>query len=58
MKNQGYGKDYKYPHNYAGHQIDENYLPETLQGVSFYQPSNQGEEKALRDTLNEGKSKT
>ncbi len=58
MKNQGYGKDYKYPHNYAGHQIGENYLPETLQGVSFYQPSNQGEEKALRDTLNEGKSKT
>ncbi|MDP7038885.1 MAG: replication-associated recombination protein A, partial [Myxococcota bacterium] len=46
------------PHNYSGHQVDEHYLPETLQGVSFYQPSDQGEEKVLLEKLNESKSKT
>ena len=36
MKNLGYGKDYKYPHNFEGHIIKgETYLPEELKGKKF-----------------------
>jgi len=37
MKKWGYGKEYKYPHNYKGHKIDdENYLPDRIKGKKFY----------------------
>jgi putative ATPase len=47
MKGLGYGKDYKYPHDYANHFTMENYLPDTLQGKRFYFPGNQGFEKDI-----------
>ena len=37
MKKWGYGKGYKYPHNYEGHKVEnENYLPEQIKGKKFY----------------------
>ncbi|MEW6698217.1 MAG: replication-associated recombination protein A [Bacillota bacterium] len=36
---------YKYPHNYPGHCVEQQYLPEPLQGVTYYRPSDQGKEK-------------
>ncbi|MEA3313987.1 MAG: replication-associated recombination protein A [Caldisericota bacterium] len=37
MKKWGYGKGYKYPHNYEGHKVEnENYLPERIKGKKFY----------------------
>lgn len=44
MKQMGYGKDYKYPHHFAGHYVEEEYLPEQLQGRRYYIRSGQGEE--------------
>ncbi len=46
MQEQGYGKDYKYPHNFEGHKVKgETYLPEKLEGKKYYHPTKQGKEK-------------
>lgn len=45
MKNLGYGKGYKYPHNFKGHWVEEEYLPEKLRGKRYYFPSSSGKEK-------------
>ena len=36
MKDMGYGKEYKYPHDYAGHHVEQQYLPERLAGMKYY----------------------
>jgi putative ATPase len=47
MKAQGYGKDYKYAHNFAGHIVQQQYLPPALAGKHFYTPADQGYEKQI-----------
>lgn len=37
MKQQGYGVDYLYPHDYPEHFVLQNYLPEELKGTKLYQ---------------------
>ncbi len=37
MKQQGYGVDYLYPHNYPEHFVKQDYLPPELQGTQLYQ---------------------
>jgi putative ATPase len=51
MKDLGYGKGYKYPHNFPGHYIEENYLPENLRGSIYYRPTNQGYEGEIKKRL-------
>ena len=51
MKKIGYGKNYKYPHDFDNHFIDENYLPEELKGKQYYLPTENGLEKGLKDRL-------
>lgn len=36
MKQQNYGKDYKYPHDFPNNHIKETYLPDTLSGSQFF----------------------
>lgn len=43
----GHGKDYRYPHDYPGHYLEQDYLPSTLQGIKFYNPTEQGREKEI-----------
>lgn len=38
MKNIGYGKDYKYAHNYEGNFVNINFLPEAIEGTIIYDP--------------------
>jgi len=38
MKDLGYGKDYKYPHNFPGAKVKQEYLPEGLKGKRYYRP--------------------
>ena len=38
----GHGKGYQYPHAYRDHWVAQQYLPSSLQGQVFYQPSDQG----------------
>ena len=51
MKALGYGKGYKYAHNYQDAFTDQNYLPPELQGRIFYQPSGRGYEKLIKERL-------
>ena len=51
MKGLGYGKEYKYPHDYTGHFVLEKYLPDSLQGKRFYFPGDQGFEKNIAARL-------
>ena len=51
MKELGYGKAYQYAHDYAHNFAFQDYLPDELQGETFYEPSDNPRENALRDYL-------
>jgi putative ATPase len=51
MKNMGYGKGYKSAHNYPGHIVQQQNLPNSLQGKHFYTPGDQGFEKQVAARL-------
>ena len=51
MKELGYGKGYKYPHDFPGHYVEEHYLPEGLRGRIYYKPTNQGYEVEIKRRL-------
>lgn len=51
MKELGYGSDYKYAHDYEKHFVEEDYLPDELKGKQFYFPSEQGQEKKIKEWL-------
>src|SRR4029453_11158831 len=43
LKKIGFGKGYKYPHDYPGHRVDQEYLPARFSGNRYYEPSGEGE---------------
>jgi len=47
----GHGKGYKYPHAYREHYTPQQYLPDEMQGLYFYQPTEQGYEQAVGERL-------
>ena len=47
----GYGGGYQYPHDFDGHYVPEEYLPDALRGERFYEPSGNGEEGQIRERL-------
>lgn len=47
----GYGKGYQYPHNFDGHYVVENYLPDELKGRRYYEPTNSGRERDIAERL-------
>ncbi len=51
MKDLGYGKDYKYAHNYQDAFVAQDYLPEKLKGQVFYSPTGRGYEKIVKERL-------
>jgi len=51
MRELGYGKDYKYDHEYEMHYSGQECLPEKLVGKEFYKPSNFGFEKEIKKRL-------
>jgi putative ATPase len=51
MKDIGYGKDYKYAHNYKDAVVAQEYLPEEMKGQRFYEPSGRGYEKVIKQRL-------
>ena len=53
MRKMGHGKDYRYPHDFPGHWVAQQYLPDALVGTRFYQPSDSGAEEQLRRRLAE-----
>ncbi len=57
MKGLGYGKDYQYAHDIAGKVANMECLPESLRGKTYYQPTNEGIEKRIRERLEEIKKR-
>jgi putative ATPase len=51
MKNVGYGKGYKYAHDFTGKVTDMTCLPENLATRTYYEPTDQGFEQRLRQRL-------
>jgi putative ATPase len=51
MKELGYGKDYKYAHDYDGHIADQEHLPKELLDRRYYSPSESGYEKQIKERL-------
>lgn len=51
MRDQGYGSDYKYAHDFKGNFTPTKNLPSELNGKKFYQPGEQGYEKFMKERL-------
>ena len=51
MKDIGYGKGYKYAHNFEGHFVEQQNLPESMKNKRYYLPSDQGFEKTIMARL-------
>ena len=51
MKELGYGKSYKYAHNFKDAYIHQEYLPEELQNQRYYFPTDRGYEKIIKQRL-------
>jgi putative ATPase len=51
MKSMGYSGGYRYPHNFSGNYVPEEYLPDELRGQRYYEPSQSGEEKEIGERL-------
>jgi putative ATPase len=55
MKGLGYGKGYQYAHDLESKVADMQCLPDNLRGRVYYQPTNEGIEKRIRDRMEEVK---
>jgi putative ATPase len=53
MGEMGYGKDYKYAHDYPEHFAAMENLPQRLQGRRYYEPSEQGYEREVAQRIQE-----
>ncbi len=51
MANFGHGKDYKYPHDFDQHFVEQNYLPDELKDKTYYMPTENGDEKRIKEFL-------
>ena len=52
MEDLGYGRDYKYAHDFEGHFVPgEQYLPDKLKGKRYYEPTDIGYEKNISERL-------
>ena len=51
MKDLGYAHGYLYPHDFEGAVVDQEYMPEKLQGRRYYHPTGRGYEKKLKEFL-------
>ena len=47
----GHGTDYKYAHDYKGSYVRQQYLPDELVGRIYYEPSENGVEKKIKENL-------
>jgi len=56
MKDLGYGKGYKYPHDHGGYS-EQSYLPKELQGREYYKPTDFGFDKEIKKRLSFYKAK-
>lgn len=51
MKELGYGNDYKYAHAYEGNFVQDNFMPNDLQGIVLFEPAKNSKEEQIRISL-------
>ncbi len=51
MKGMGYGKGYRYAHDYAGNVVEQQHLPDRLAGRRYYTPGDNPRERAMVERL-------
>lgn len=51
MKDLGYGKEYKYSHDYANNFIQQEFMPEEIAGTSFFDAGSSNREKDIEKTI-------
>ncbi len=51
MKDQGYGKEYKYAHDFEHNFVPQEYLPDAISGMKLYEPGLNAREDELRQRL-------
>ncbi|HVP66650.1 MAG TPA: replication-associated recombination protein A [Anaeromyxobacteraceae bacterium] len=51
MESLGYGGGYRYPHNFEGHYVAEEYLPDAVRGSAIVKLSDSGRERELAERL-------
>ena len=53
----GHGQGYKYAHDYPNHYVEQQYLPDGMEDIVFYEPTNNGYEKTIRQYFEKIKKK-
>jgi putative ATPase len=53
MKDLDYGKEYEYAHNYDNNFVEQEYMPDEINGQTFYEPGNNDRERQIRKYLKE-----
>lgn len=56
MRSLGYGRDYKYAHDFPGHYVEQQYLPDSLKGKRYYVPTDQGHEREVSQWMRRRKA--
>jgi putative ATPase len=51
MKSHGIGVNYRYPHDYEGADVEQQYLPDRLVGRRYYRPTEQGYERTIGERM-------
>ncbi len=51
MKDIGYGKDYRYAHDFGNHFVDQEFFPKKLSGTKLYDPASNPRENEMRQRL-------
>ena len=51
MEKLGYGKGYKYAHDFPDHVVEQEHLPKELEANKYYFPSDSGEEKQIKQRM-------
>lgn len=51
MKELGYHEGYKYAHDYANHYVEQQYLPDGIEGIEFWHPCDNPQEAKMTERL-------
>jgi len=51
MKDMGYGKNYRYAHDYAANFVNQEFLPEEISGTTLFEPGNNAREQEMKKSL-------
>ena len=55
MKDLGYGKEYRYAHDFEDHIVQQDHLPDALHDRQYYEPTDIGDERRIREYLEKTK---